>query len=264
MRGIAKQLGVKMKTHRYRDPDEGMRDLDRLLAEGRVVGMQSSVFWLPYIPKDMRFHFNAHNLIVFGKEGNDYLISDPVIDHPVRCPAEDLKKARFAKGRFAPRGFIYYPVAVDAKIDLDRAVHKSIRRTVNMMLRAPVPWVGVRGIRRLAKTLAKLDTPAADDHYRKMFVSSIIRMQEEIGTGGGGFRFIYASYLQEAGTQLNNPALLKASEMMTAVGDQWRNFAVAGANFCKGRPGASLPRVCEALLQCAAMEEAAYLQLKAA
>jgi hypothetical protein len=86
-------------------------------------------------------------------------------------------------------------------------------------------------------------------------------MQEEIGTGGGGFRFIYASYLQEAGAKLNNPKLLAASEEMTAVGDQWRQFAVAGATFCKGRPGGTLAKVCDALLKCADMEQATYRKL---
>ena len=37
------------------------------------------------------------------------------------------------------------------------------------------------------------------------------RMQEEIGTGGAGFRFLYAAFLQEAGEKLNRADLLKAS-----------------------------------------------------
>ena len=34
------------------------------------------------------------------------------------------------------------------------------------------------------------------------FLGNIVRMQEEIGTGGGGFRFMYAAFLQEAGDVL--------------------------------------------------------------
>ena len=43
----------------------------------------------------------SHNLIVYGKEGNDYLISDPVAEDPQRCDAESLRKARFATGLMA-------------------------------------------------------------------------------------------------------------------------------------------------------------------
>ena len=30
------------------------------------------------------------------------------------------------------------------------------------------------------------------------YLAQMIRMQEEIGTGGGGFRFIYGAFLEEA------------------------------------------------------------------
>ena len=45
-------------------------------------------------------------------------------------------------------------------------------------------------------------------------------MQEEIGTGRVGFRFIYASFLQEASSILDNQGLNNASVKMTAVADQ--------------------------------------------
>ncbi|XQF91806.1 hypothetical protein ACOBV8_19945 (plasmid) [Pseudoalteromonas espejiana] len=39
----------------------------------------------------MRFHFNAHNLIVYGKNAlGEYLISDLFFEHPVTCPAEGI------------------------------------------------------------------------------------------------------------------------------------------------------------------------------
>ena len=85
----------------FRKPEEGTRRLDELLEQGRIVGIQTSAFWLPYFPEDMRFHFNAHNLIVYGRDGDDYLVSDPVFEEPVRCHRASLTKARFAKGALA-------------------------------------------------------------------------------------------------------------------------------------------------------------------
>jgi hypothetical protein len=72
------------------------------------------------------------------------------------------------------------------------------------MLDAPLPIIGVRGIRWLAKAIEKLDTGSGA--ATKMFIGQVVRMQEEIGTGGGGFRFIYASFLQEAADLLARPA----------------------------------------------------------
>src|SRR5436189_5063966 len=86
----------------------GMERLDALLDSGKLVGLQTSVYWLPYFPPDLRFHFNAHNLLVYGRERDEYLISDPVAEMAVRCARADLARARFAKGVLAPRGLLYF------------------------------------------------------------------------------------------------------------------------------------------------------------
>ena len=58
-----------------------MEALDECLKAGHPVGCQVGVYYLTYFPKEYRFHFNAHNLIVFGKEDDNYLISDPVMEN---------------------------------------------------------------------------------------------------------------------------------------------------------------------------------------
>src|SRR5258708_24026023 len=104
-----------------------MEGCDSAIDEGRVVGLQGYVFWLPYFPEDMRFHFNAHNLIVYGRDGGDYLVSDPVFEDAVRCDRASLMKARFAKGALAARGLMYYPERVPVEIDYARPIPAAIR-----------------------------------------------------------------------------------------------------------------------------------------
>ena len=255
-KGLASALGFKMRREKFSTPEAGMRALDAHLAAGRPVGAQSSVFWLPYFPPPLRFHFNAHNLIVYGKDGGDYLISDPVFEHPQRCGGDDLAKARFAKGALAPKGLLFYPENIPQSVDYARVVPRAIRKTVNMMLRAPLWFVGLHAVRSLARRLGTLEQ--GDPRYARLYVGQIVRMQEEIGTGGGGFRFMYAAFLQEAGTKLNNSALLEASAMMTATGDAWRQFALAGAKFVKERDRADCAGLTAALLRCADEEEKVY------
>ena len=60
-------------------------------------------------------------------------------------------------------------------------------------------------------------------------------MQEEIGTGGAGFRFMYAAFLQEAAEVLGKPELNEISEKMTATGDRWREFAIQASRIYKDR-----------------------------
>ena len=77
------ELGVRFET--FASPAAGMARLDALLDEGKLVGLQTSIYWLPYIPPDLRFHFDAHILLVYGREGDEYLVSDPVSETAVRC-----------------------------------------------------------------------------------------------------------------------------------------------------------------------------------
>src|SRR5690606_23732078 len=118
------------------------------------VGLQVGVFNLPYFPDEYRFHFNAHNMVVYGKKDGRYLISDPVMETVTSLSEKELEKVRFAKGAFAPKGHIYYPIGLPEKLDLKKAIIKGIKHTCRDML-APVPIVGVKGIRKVARLIRK-------------------------------------------------------------------------------------------------------------
>ena len=230
LKGMLKPFRMRLRFETFRDEAEGTRRLDELLKQGHVVGLQTSAFWLPYFPEDMRFHFNAHNLLVYGKEGDDYLISDPVTEAPQRCATADLQRARFAKGMLAPKGLLYYPEAIGRNNVTPEAVSKAIKKTVRIML-GPIPLIGVRGIRMLANKISKLKK----DEYALNYIGHIVRMQEEIGTGGAGFRFLYASFLQEAADITGLPELSILAERLNEIGDGWREFGLKAVRMIKGR-----------------------------
>jgi len=261
---VAKRLHVTVKQYQYSNEVKGMEALDKLLDKGISVGAQVGVYWLPYFPPLMRFHFNAHNIVIFGKDGDDYLISDPVLDHPVRCSAQDLRKARFAKGALAPKGKLYY---IEGKPDDERlkdAVIDGMQETCNKMLKIPIPLFGVKGIAYLANKLQSWP----ERYGRKeaaIHLGQVIRMQEEIGTGGAGFRFIYAAFLQQAATLLEREELLELSNKLTSVGDDWRYFALGGARIVKDRDNLkeTYSDLTEILLKCADQEKSIFTSLQA-
>ena len=265
----ARRLGVKLVRTRYRDPERGMQALDRMLAEGRAVGMQTGVFWLPYFPRDMRFQFNGHHVIAYGRQDSEYLLSDTVFEDVVRCPAEDLRRARFSKGPLAPRGLLYYVDSRSRQPDIERAVRAGLRTTVSRMLNIPLPLMGVAGIRTLAGALAKWPERMSD-HAARSHLANVIRMQEEIGTGGAGFRFMYAAFLDEASALLGRPALHEASAMLSDIGDRWREFAVQGAQLIRGDDGkngastSAYKSLSTILLECAKREQEVFRAIGAA
>ena len=257
---VQKNLGVKMQLENFSSKEKGQKRLDELLSEGKVVGAQTSVFWLPYFPEEMRFHFNAHNLVVFGKDGENYNISDPVFETPQLCDKASLTKARFTKGIMAPKGLLYYPTEVPKDVDLKPVLRKNIKKTAKAMLKTPVPISGLKGIKSMAKAILKLK--AKDKRYAKLYLGHIVRMQEEIGTGGAGFRYLYASFLQEASEIFSSDATLKeCSRLMLAVGDKWREFALMIAKSIKSKKDIDYKAISDKLLEIADDEANVYKKM---
>lgn len=252
-----KRLGVTASHERFSSPERGQRELDRHLSEGRPVGLQTNMFWLSYFPKEFRSQFNGHNLIALERRGDAYLLSDPILKETTLLDAEALERSRFAKGVLAPRGSLYYPTEVPQLPALAPAVLAAVQLTCKRML-APVPIVGVRGIRRLARHVRGWATSVPDERRRLLLIGHVVRMQEEVGSGGAGFRYLYAAFLQEAGERLEHPAFLEASRRLTEVGDLWRNeFALCCARIIKGRDvsGESLAKAAGILERCADLEQ---------
>jgi hypothetical protein len=259
--GIQSRLGVPFQKRTYRDHRRAEEDLVDFLKRGQVVGLQTSAYWLPYFPPEMRFQFNVHNLIVFGVEDGAFLVSDPVFEHPVSIAAADLANARFARGVMAPKGFVYHPERVPPSVDLPVLIRKAVARTLFMMLSSPPPF-GIRGIFYLAGKIERMGQ-SRDGRYVRLFLGHMVRMQEEIGTGGGGFRFMYAAFLEEAADLLGSAALGEASRKMTEAGDQWRTFALACARIIRKREGTpDLKEAARLLRRCGEVEREAYAILK--
>lgn len=234
---FAKRVGIKIKREKFKNPKDAKARLDENLNNDNPVGLQVGVYNLVYFPDEYRFHFNAHNLVVYGKEGDNYLISDPVMEDVTTLTDKELEKVRFAKGAFAPKGHIYYPTDFPKELALEKAIKKGIKHTCRDML-APMPIVGVKGIRTIANLIRKWPKKKGNkvaNHY----LGQIVRMQEEIGTGGGGFRYIYAAFLQESSKILNNDKLSELSKEMTQIGDLWRDFALDASRIYKNRAAKS-------------------------
>jgi len=230
---FAKRVGISIKREKFKSPQKAKERLDANLKANNPVGLQVGVYNLSYFPDEYRFHFNAHNLVVYGKQDNTYLISDPVMEKVTTLTDKQLEKVRFAKGAFAPKGHIYYPTKLPKELELKSAIVKGIKHTCRDML-APVPVVGVKGIKFIANKIRKWPKSVGikkTNHY----LGQIVRMQEEIGTGGGGFRYIFAAFLQEAAGVLENPKLKELSVEMTKIGDLWRDFAVDASRLYKNR-----------------------------
>jgi hypothetical protein len=111
----------------------------------------------------------------------------------------------------------------------------------------------------MGKSLVRLGRdPRRRDDYFPRLLGHIVRMQEEIGTGGAGFRFMYGAFLRESSILLDSNPLRDASEAMTEAGDTWRLFALRASKMCKGRELMDPPLLADIVSSCADREAVAW------
>lgn len=263
---ISKRLGIKFEKHKYRRrPAEAMKALDTNLEKSIPTGMLVGVYHLTYFPDPYRFHFNAHNIVVYGKQGDNYLVSDPIMEGYQTLTFNELLRVRYAKGTFAPKGHMYWVKDIPTKMDIKAAVVKGIKHTCKDMLSIPVPMFGVKGIRFLSKKLRNYPKKLGA-RKAASYTGQIVRAQEEIGTGGAGFRFMYGAFLQEAADLLKKPRLRELSLEISKIGDMWREFAIITGRIVKNRNKAdeSYDKAADLLLAIADKEEHFFKALQKA
>ena len=232
---FSKRSGIRFVKKTYANPDKAEQELDDLLERGIPVGLQVDFFYMDFFPPWHRVHINVHYIVAIGKEGDHYLISDAY--HPVvaRLHRDSLQKGRFARGSMAPKGLMFHPVDVPGQIPLEEGIKAGMKNTFYNMLKIPLPFLGVKGIHRFADKLPEWPKYTDDEELLAHNIFMITTILEDQGTGGGGFRYIYASFLEEAATILKNPVLKEYAGRMMAIGDDWRNVSLHASRIAKKR-----------------------------
>ena len=257
-----KVLGITTGVHHFRNPKDSMDMLDQILIKGLPVGLQVGTYHLTFFPPEYRMHYNMHNLVIYGKENDHYFVSDTLMEFPVTISYPDLMRVRFSKGIFAPKGRMYFPVHVPKQVDLKPLIIKGIRDTANNMVGIPFPLIGVKGIRYLAGRMRNWPRHLGDEKA-SYYLGQVLRMEEEIGTAGAGFRFIYGAFLAEAAEILQQDWIREISVEMGENANKWREFSYLGSRNCKkrGKPDQSYEFLAGMLLECADREEKIFRKL---
>jgi hypothetical protein len=257
-----KHLGIKYFRKSFSDPEQSMIELDKVLDSGIPVGLQVGVYNLPFFPAEYRMHYNMHNMVVHGRDGDKYYIADSIVPGDHIMTRNELKKVRYPKGDFNPKGRMYYITEIPKEVDYKAAVIKGIKKVIFEM--TPPFWmVGVRGIRFLSGRLRKWPVKLGEKTASR-YLGQLIMNQEEIGTGGCGYRYMFAAFMIEASKILDDPKFLEFSKQVNDIATKWREFSYQGARNCKERSGPEVTydMLADILLQIADMEEKLYKDLK--
>jgi len=232
---LSKRLGIKFHCESFKTPEKAQAGLDRLLEKGIPVATQVDFFFMDYLPEYLRVHINVHFINVVGKNGDKYLVSDCYHPRIVEISEESLIKGRFAGGSMAPKGFLFYPEYIPKEFDYQKAVQKGIKKACFYMLKIPIPFLGIKGMRKFGKQIVEWPKLAIDTEDLSHQLSKINVLLEDQGTGGAGFRFMYATFLKQASEILNKPALNELSKQMMEIGDYWREVSLNAARLGRNR-----------------------------
>ena len=241
-KNFCERLGIGFHGLEYgHRVNKSMTDLDKLVDQQIPVGLIVNVANLQYFsPVVNESNFNGHVLTVIGKEGSTYTIADSDMrlntDDYVFLEEDVMRKSRFATGLAAPRGKMFYidplPEGFGENLDLRPAVIQGLEESCRRMLRVPVPFYGWTGLNYFGNSL-KMWKVWFSEKLIGFILLWIYRLIETAGTGGAGYRYIYADFLNEAATLFDNEVLADCAKMMGDDADAWRQFSLDCRRYMK-------------------------------
>ncbi len=234
-KNFGKNTGVKFHTASFKSKEKGERYLNDLISNDIPTAVQVDFYYMDYLPEWQRVHINVHFVTIIGKNETDYLVSDSYFPEKAKIAISRMSKARFVKGFMAPKGFLFYPEYIPDNIDLDKAIIKGIKKSAYNMTKLPVPFLGIKGMRKFAKKVVGWPKIARDIDHLSHEIMKITLLLEDQGTGGAGYRYLFATFLQEASEKLNENSFKDMSKRMMEIGDNWRNISYFAAKIGKNR-----------------------------
>ncbi|HZD55021.1 MAG TPA: BtrH N-terminal domain-containing protein [Candidatus Aquicultoraceae bacterium] len=253
-RELCDALSVPFPEREEESAEEGWENARGAVLSGHPVLIATDLSYLEYF--DTRTHFAGHRVVLFGfdDEAGRAILSDSEREGPQEVSVSSLKASRSSDIPPYPMGNRWGIVAPKGPLrPLSEAVPLALRRNAREMLAPPGGSLsGVSGIRRMAGEVDRWPERTEDWAFAARFGYQVI---EKRGTGGGFFRRLYASYLEEASSLVPSLAGSGLAEKMVSVADGWTGIAAALKEISEEKDPGGLRRLPDLLLRQADREE---------
>ncbi len=223
---ICRRIGAGVTISETSSSKKGYEELKALLGAGEAAVVYGDMAYLPYFAIPEVTHFGGHVFVVFGlDEARDEVYIYDRGRNPVTVSIADLARARGSKfPPFPPKHRllkISYPSAV---ADLGSGIKESIRECCQGMLKPPIKNIGLAGMEKWSKLVVKWPDQFKGINLLGALINGFIYI-ETGGTGGSAFRSMYARFLEEASSVIDQPALREVAEMMRESAKVWSEIA---------------------------------------
>lgn len=235
-RHTSKRLGISMHEMNFgNNQDKAMDALAKLVDQNIPVTVITNIIHIPYLSEFTpdKMNFSGHNIVIIGREGREYIVADSEMKLPNddyrRIDEADLRITRFLPGPKSPHGRLFYFDKPDPKkfenFDYRPACLEGLKETCHNMIDVPFRYFGAKGIHYMANQLRKWEHKYSREELLDALYN-YYRLLERAGTGGSGYRYLYARFLSQSAEIFQDETLDKCAELLTKGADAWREFSV--------------------------------------
>lgn len=229
LKNVGKHLLIDVLAKEHKTTQAALAHAEERIAAGQPVAAIVDMFYMKYLPSYLHVHAPFHTILLVGREGDSFAVSDPYSEEIGVLSREDLAAAWETHAPLAKDNFIAYVRGLPPAVPWERAVVRAIRRTCRAMVqpalvRSVLPFVGVTGMRMFARKMRSWPDEHRGVRLREGILFSAVGFEEQ-GTGGAAFRLMYGAFLQEAADLLQSPRLEELAGQMLEHGNAWRDVS---------------------------------------
>lgn len=226
-------LGIGFRVHEASSPAQVEVAFERTRG-GEPIILKADPYHLSYcwegVPEAERQHFGEHVLLLVGIEGGTAWVSDLWCEELVPVPLEELRRARTAADGppfLLPRGRWFEVRMPGSRLKWEACIRPAVRVSVERMLLAQGAF-GLAGLASAGRNLEQWLSSASLDARALSEALGVIVQRIEEGATGSCFRALFAEFLTEGGTCLEDRQLVVMGEGFTAeVVLRWQTIVSA-------------------------------------
>jgi len=218
------RMGLRFLWEEFENPSLSEQALMEKIDRGLPALIRTDIYYLPYYAS--KTHFPGHVIVVWGyDEAREvFFVTDTGRPEIKEVPFSAMREARHQSSPFFEmKGNLFAPETITRPERLGEIIRKAIVHNSTVILDDSQAYQGVRGLDTWLGELSGWHG-FPDWQWVCRFTYQVI---ERRGTGGGGFRLMYADFLEESAEIVNEVASLKLPEKMLALGRAWQELAGA-------------------------------------
>jgi len=204
--------------------EESEQQLLTALDESRPALLLTDIYYLHYFKSSS--HFPGHAIMAWGydKDDRNFQVTDTERENLETVSFEKMKKARVSRQNpFICDGDFYAPKHLNKPTDLKTLCQKAIKENAVRLLNTTDNTSGISALQTLMDDFSEWEQ-SDDWQWNCRFAYQTI---EKRGSGGSGFRKMYARFLGEASLYLDSVKVLDLETKMQQSAQSWYELSSA-------------------------------------